>query len=373
MTADTSTNAGASTSDEDKLKAQRERQDTMIRVTAFHHEGLDRAVLLSPSFVHEPVRESIVEPFASEPTASLGILDALPREVILELCLRMSVETLFRFRQTNRLARRLISSLKSYRIVLGTSMDLVRGAMRTYAARYLTIEDLWLPMYNHKCFNCGRFAPFFFFPKALRCCYLCMTSEPQLAVASLQTFCGGTGVCPSRVAELLPVMRGLAGRYASYPRRALNPDSLVAAADGIDRFQALGLPLTIHRNERKVYNDRECLRCMLAMSMPCLDDNDNVAETGLNCKGCQLDLEWHNEPYLQGHNDRFDPRFRTYTRKGFLRHFRNCRMADEIWQDYLAGTHNLPEPKAVTEYWTSEFKSDPSSAYRFRRTYEPLR
>lgn len=80
---------------------------------------------------HDGIRLSIATPFRRTSDTGLGSLDRLPLELLDDAMLRLDVQSLCNFRQTNLRSRQTVDSLKQYQVVVLHGLNLLCASLRT--------------------------------------------------------------------------------------------------------------------------------------------------------------------------------------------------------------------------------------------------
>ena len=186
-------------------------EEEIIGSTTYHDDDQDNAVYnlnLQSSFIL--LAAMLVSSF---PAGSLGMLDQLPLEVLTMMFGFLDVPSLFLFRGVCRRAHGLVASnFKLNRIITHAATFLValsKGGM----ANQFSLDYLYSTLCSEKCESCGRFAAFFQFPTALRCCFSCLRTSERSAVTT-RTDCRNIfGFLSLQPLQPLPQFHSLPGIY----------------------------------------------------------------------------------------------------------------------------------------------------------------
>lgn len=152
-------------------------QDVLHAPMSYHRKQFDRIAIPSALREEEKVQPYIAEEFPTPPTSSLGVLACLPPEVLLLIFRDADVLACFRFRQVNRLARRVVSGLFEYGAVSRRALNALRSILRTNMGHYLSLTDVYRLLCTEDCFLCGAVGNFLSLPRAKRCCYGCLDGQ----------------------------------------------------------------------------------------------------------------------------------------------------------------------------------------------------
>ncbi|KAF1984218.1 hypothetical protein K402DRAFT_395884 [Aulographum hederae CBS 113979] len=166
--------------------------NAVLCVTSYRRRDLLLDVITSDPSVHAPVLPSISTPFSAGSRASLGALAVLPIELLQEIFLQTSIESLFRLRQTNRRIRYVVDGMHEYRRVASHALEAYRSLLRSGVATTITLRRLFGLLCQEKCVLCGEFAGFLCLVDCVRCCFHCIKKNPRLRMhelTSLELFC----------------------------------------------------------------------------------------------------------------------------------------------------------------------------------------
>lgn len=312
--------------------------DAIIRVCSYHRD-FDLVVVRSRPHDMQPVQESLQAAFETLPTADVGILDRLPVEVMSMVLRQLDICSFFHFRQVNRRARVLSSSLWEYKLVSKHGLEGLRGLLRAELAHYFTIDDLYQPLITDKCSTCGGFGGHMFLFTAERCCFTCLQLSGHCRVLTPSTFAKLAHISPSRLNRLLgPNLRTVPGIYNMMERRARRPKYLIfeeQATRALLAVSAFSEDAIRNLRSRREQPDH---RFMTATAYPCYNLENAQLERGVSCKGCQIRLELLRGDYSGNPHEVFSTR-------GFLSHFPQCVEAQDLWTESEGGTLPVNEPE----------------------------
>jgi hypothetical protein len=321
-----------------------DKQAAVLRVAAYHRRDFDRIGVNS-----DPRKQSMVQPFISEPFASpssapLGTLRHLPSEVLVEICSYLDILSSFRLRQVNRMARQVVSGTPAYRDLSTHALDSLRTALRTRIAGWILVSDLYRILCTTECSQCGLFGPLLFLPTVERCCYHCLDSSPNYRVVSLSALSKVSGVSQSQLRRLVPVISTLPGKYDILGNQYKKRLNLVAERTALQstvlqtKSPDIQHLLTIIPEPRG-RSGSIAPRCMMVTAFPSMDKASSNVQDGVSCKGCQVALETGNRDISD-----YELRDRSYSKEGFLVHFQSCEEAHKLWQASDGGTTSVIEP-----------------------------
>lgn len=106
--------------------------DAIIKTVGFGSRWYDEMAVRFPPEDHADAVSSLSQPFNRISTERLGSLDCLPLELLQDVMLRLDLQSLFRFRQSNAKAREMVGTLKEYGIIMDHVMNVVCTHFGTY-------------------------------------------------------------------------------------------------------------------------------------------------------------------------------------------------------------------------------------------------
>lgn len=330
---------------ENQIYADADVNNAVIRVAAYHRQDWDFSFIRFHPKEHAEIRTSIVEAFRTPPTADLGLLDKLPPELFNEMFLELDILSCFCFRQVNRRARDVISSIKEYEAVARYGLDSLRATLLTDIAEWFTIDDLYQILCTPACARCGCFGDFLFLHTLTRGCYDCIMFAPEYITAHLPAFCMWMDVPLESMDGLLPVVYSIPGIYTNQDRNKPNRYPLVeleAAIEAVWAAEDLKFDDGKENLVRSRIDDQMMARYMSSIAMPYLDVKTRQIHQGMNCKGCYIASV---APVIYDFQAVFGPREKVFSRGEFLKHFDSCVEAQKLWASSLGGLVPLDEPE----------------------------
>ncbi|TLD19877.1 hypothetical protein PspLS_09477 [Pyricularia sp. CBS 133598] len=312
------------------------QEEIIFALTSYVRENYDRPIISTPPGIHALVQPFITDAFSTDATTTLGRLQALPAEIIVEVCRAMDITTLFRFRQANRRARQVVSGIKAYRDTTIHALESFRAILR-FGITTFTIADLHEILYGPpECATCERFGYLLFLPTMKRCCPACIesVSTTSLSIAPVTTVAKIIGVPQRKLGKLVAFTRSLTGPFLHSEYRGSKRYKLVTW-DNVARVYPELQPKSVffpgpidnafpHVRSYKFMR----YRYMVTTFIPHMDRGSCVIERRYSCAGCGKFAE-------KGRNSAYPPRddvTACFSREGFLRHFHNCRFAQRLWR-----------------------------------------
>lgn len=333
-----------------------EEEDAIIRVATYHRHDLDQHVIHFDKREHSVVRRSIVEAFPQRPYWSVskaGLFSRLPNELLQMIMLELDMEMIFTFRQVNQAARRIIANVPEYRAIATYGLDAFVALMRTGAAKSITLRQLYQPMTERDCSNCGDFGGYLLITEARRVCYKCVVGwhrdvrRPlrgivynQLPVVPLSTFAYSAGISMGKLRKRMTVVRSLPGWYhwieASRQLR-IEYVALSQAIEAVYEHRPV-MPFVFAKEwpVRHYYQSPET--CQVTVSFPFHNPRTATVYLGLSCKGCAYDMDLYKR---RSRGDMTDNARKIYSRSGFLEHFKTCQRAQYVWTMSRRGTLSI--------------------------------
>lgn len=228
---------------------------------------------------------------------SVGQLDQLPAELLIQVLLYNDMPSLTSFRRVNRRAMELVDSVPQYAAIAKHCPDIIRAILAVEADAF-DCRVLYRTLSTSRCSTCSRFGDFLYLIDCRRVCYLCFTERPEYSPLTI-----------GRASRLLiadPTRPRVAGRQSlraaespgalRLPRRygdawtgesgifLRKPNQLFDRRAWIQDLEGFGLP-----NDGKT--SREPLRFMAIITAPYLFDSGRQADWGDFCLGCSEECD----------------------------------------------------------------------------------
>lgn len=313
--------------------------DAILDVCTYHRRDFDLVVVRSRPHETQTVLPSLQTAFEGLSTSGLGILDSLPVELLCIILHNLDLLSYFRFRHINRRARVLATKICKYQSVVQYGLEGLRGVLRAGLSKTWTIRHLYASLVCEKCELCGEFGGFLFLPTAIRCCFACVRSAPELQVMPTSTFSQVAQVSTKRLRRALgsELLHTVPGLYSMEEKRVKRPKSLVAVQGAIAKLQLLGILKEDASRALLAHKVQVNHRFMASTTLPWYDPNIDKVESGVSCKGCQVRVE---NSLVDSHQ-----RDCVFSRSGYLIHFASCPEAQELWEKSKGGTVLVKEPE----------------------------
>ncbi|KAI1197163.1 hypothetical protein F5X97DRAFT_302909 [Nemania serpens] len=312
--------------------------DKILQVCSYHRRDFDLVVIRSRPHEMQQVQASLQSAFKTLPTADLGILGRLPVELMFLTLHELDIRSFFHFRQVNRQARIISTSLWEYNHVSKHGLEGLRGVLRAELAPYLTIRDLYRPLVTDKCSKCSAFGGHLFLFTVERCCFDCLVSSAHYRVLAPSAFAKLAKISPIRLGRLSGLrLKTVPGIYNLMRTPARRPKHLIfedKATQTLLSMRAIGED-TVHKLGS--HKEQENYRFMAAVAYPYYSLEDAKLEPGISCKGCQIRRHRLHRGFIK--------RDRVFSTRGFLSHFSQCVEAQCHWTASERGTRPVDEPE----------------------------
>lgn len=221
----------------------------------------------------------------------------------------------------NKRSRYIVGSLPHYRII--NEHASVNIFLKTGAARYTTISQLYATLCLRNCELCGELGNFVYLLSCTRCCLVCLRAArfrrdsqmlPRFDTVTLAMAAKRRGLYVKALRSMVPTLR--------IPSRMQGNKSVLEV---VDESHVLGKVI-------RCFNPRtwKCVSTAAATVLPYYDESIQSINRGMQCKGCRLAVEKSTYEY---HDPRivFADRDRIYFHGGFLEHFKWCKSAQDVW------------------------------------------
>jgi hypothetical protein len=282
---------------------------------------------------HQRVAGSLTKPFG-EPRATLGDFECLPLEILWPLCVEyLDLKSVFRFRQLNRRARRVVNSTKEYQMMVTYGVTAYCALLRTNLAVHATLSLFYNIQCDSLCVACGNHGGFLFLPTMERCCYGCGLTSRQFQMHEL----------PFHRSLNLHEDTAFSSqvRHLSLSNRGQNRQSIVTT------IVAIGHARTIDERKSKLLMlpvdldtvDDKRHRFNALTALPHIDGISGKMKPTVCCVGCAslpgntVDSEW-NCFYRRTRTptpNSYSTFRKEYAGSDYLNHFKECPGASRYW------------------------------------------
>ncbi|KAI9163462.1 hypothetical protein HJFPF1_05076 [Paramyrothecium foliicola] len=159
-------------------------------------------------------------------TNGVGVLDALPLELMQAILSGLDLCSLMDFMCVNRRAEDLVNSLPQYRAINTHASGALRGILSIGTGRWITCRTLYEKLCSPGCAQCNDFASYLYLLTCKRVCFLCLsTDQIYLPLSPGRASCK-FGLDGS-VVNTLPRMKVIPGIYSPNEKKVRAPSVLV--------------------------------------------------------------------------------------------------------------------------------------------------
>ncbi|KAI5859492.1 hypothetical protein GGS23DRAFT_585652 [Durotheca rogersii] len=173
------------------------------------------------------------------PRTNLGLLDALPLELLHEILPQLDLRTLADVRRVNRRAIELVNSLPQYKAISTHARNALRGILSIETGRWITCRTLYEKLCTPGCEQCGDLGGYLYLLTCKRVCFLCISEDRLYLPLSRRRASWKFGL-DSRILNTLPRMRVIHGTYSGRRKKFCGPSVLV------DYESALHAGISLH-------------------------------------------------------------------------------------------------------------------------------
>lgn len=305
---------------------EKESEIEVIRVTSYHRRDFDLAVARTNPCHHDQVRRSLLRTINAI-SSTLGNLQALPLEIVYEICVLLDIQSLLSFRHVNRRAQQIVRTTRGYEAVITHALEALSVILKTNIASWFTLSVLFEVLCTSDCHFCGSFGGFIFLLSFMRCCFSCIREDSLPSILPLSVKKIGVKSSPGSLHSLVPTIRSLPGTY-SMDEIVRKKITQIMPAEFINR---LSLPDANERARVTQSKEKALLRYMVTTALPYLDIESGGIQNGLCCSGCQIALERAlGSTTIQPNACAL--RDKVYSYEEFMEHFRECREAQNLWE-----------------------------------------
>ncbi|KAK6951838.1 hypothetical protein Daesc_006363 [Daldinia eschscholtzii] len=313
--------------------------EKILNICSYRPHGFESAVIQPCPEKTRVVQETLQAPFKNPPVSGLGNLDRLPPELMLMVLYCLDLHSYFKFRQVNRSARVLSTSLREYKLVSKYALESLRNLFRTRLGHAFTIVDLHRTLISPGCKLCGGFGGFVFLFTLVRCCPACIQNSPKLRVIHMSALAKLARRSPNRLSRLLEVILWpVPGLYSMSGGPAIRPKRLLAEEQTVATLKSLGLLSHDSIEAIARHNGYKNQRFMAVTVLPWYDMDNAKIERGVSCKGCRFYPGFLRYPTQKDREDQD----RIFSTRDFLSHFNHCAKARKIWTKFLYEVDSSP-------------------------------
>ncbi|KAF2135474.1 uncharacterized protein K452DRAFT_293187 [Aplosporella prunicola CBS 121167] len=153
------------------------------------------------------------------PQQNLGVLDALPLELLHMMVSQLDLRTLTDFRRINRRAMQVVDSVPQYKAITTHASNALRGILAIETGRWITCETLYDKLCTAQCERCGDFGGYLYLLTCKRVCFLCLSEDGSYLPLRYSHAIKKFGITPQAV-KTLPRMRSITGIYSPNEKKS---------------------------------------------------------------------------------------------------------------------------------------------------------
>ncbi|KAF2450029.1 cyclin-like F-box [Karstenula rhodostoma CBS 690.94] len=312
----------------------------IIKTVAYHRKDFDLEVIWFPAHTPSDAASSLAADH-QKPTASLGELDKLPLELIINICWQLDIESLFRFRQVNARGQQIVNTLHEYRVIIKYALNVFLALLRTRKTPSVTLEEFYSLLCTQECSVCGKYGNLVYLPTWVRCCSSCLHSNsPATNTTSLGS-----------VKRLLSLSQDA---LQNFPRFKTLP-GIYGTTESSYKHRIICVPTQhVIAAYEKGYNEKPILSCFspphqkyaldfkACCVLPVYNPQNRQVEYGVSCAGCEVFLQ---DVVSRLHQKwAFVARDMVYSHSEYLEHFAWCEQAQLLWEE---SAHGMREPEGL--------------------------
>ncbi|UPL03643.1 hypothetical protein LCI18_014577 [Fusarium solani-melongenae] len=146
------------------------------------------------------------------PHSSLGRLDLLPPELLLEVLNLLDFQSLSRISRVSLRGKRTIEALSSYRDVMTHCPTILAALGKTQLLRFHSAALLRQVLLEEQCVSCFEFGAFLFLPTCERVCFECLLQNYAFWLTTV-TFAKRWFALTDNQLQRIPIMQSIPGSY----------------------------------------------------------------------------------------------------------------------------------------------------------------
>ncbi|KAI0449091.1 hypothetical protein F5B21DRAFT_520701 [Xylaria acuta] len=277
-----------------------------------------------------PARPSTIHRVSSRPT--LGVLDALPAELLLMILDLLDFQSLSRISRVSLHGKAVVEGLPAYRDMMTHAPKVLNALRRKRALRYHPASLLRQALRSSKCVCCSEFGAFLFLPTCERVCFGCLNQNRAFRMTTLASAGKFFGLTESQL-NRIPIIH-------STPTRPYELQRLVSAE------QVKQLVIEVHWTVENIANLMQKLQAGKITSGESRLLG-HFHETAYSEPAGRHFWRWPEKPIFEGNelNGMASIRFPYVTEAGadYGRACRGCRVTYHHYQDGLLPAKVLSE------------------------------
>ncbi|KFY13495.1 hypothetical protein V492_03235 [Pseudogymnoascus sp. VKM F-4246] len=303
----------------------REHADAIVQTTSYHNKDYDMAVIWFPESLHQSIRPSISTSFPRSPSADLGILEGLPRELLNIVIRNLDMKSLTNCRQVNLRLRQAIDLIPEYQVICTHALNTLCALLRTWLADIVSLSDFYRALCTKNCDLCSNFAGFISLPIWRRCCYGCLERRAELKMQTARGLRSQLGLSDAQISKMTE-FETLPGKYTE--------------SQSFYRYRVHVVPVEEARRLCDRVMSIDCSwQFLAACALPYYDEERRTTENGISCAGCWVSRD---SVFVTTVHSTGKTRDHVYEKDEFLEHFNKCPGAQVLWESSREGTIKPP-------------------------------
>lgn len=165
--------------------------------------------MIQPNLVDRPMPSAISRDSSS---SSIGRLDILPQELLLDVLDLLDFQSLSRLSRVSLEGKRAVEALRSYRDVMKYAPSILGALGATRLLQTHSSALLRQTLRSEKCVSCFEFGPFLFLPTCERVCFDCLHDNIALHLTTV-TFAKRCFALTDDQIGRIPILHSIPGSY----------------------------------------------------------------------------------------------------------------------------------------------------------------
>ena len=252
----------------------------------------------------------------ASPTSVIASLTTFPLEIWAHILLLADLETITTFRAVSHAARTLVDNIPRYRDIVAGFPNLLRAALCTRVASWLSVTELHHALFSTSCVNCKKSGEYIHLLSCCRICRHCLQGSKRMRPLTLAEARERYVLSPGTLA-LVPQILTIPGKYNRRPMPIGHRITLLDRATLCKMVEKQ--PPESGHSPRTIHSLAEHLPFMWALRTPWVDRKSNTAHWGYRCRPCAE------------HGSLLAEEPVTYDRQRFLEHVEACNPARNVW------------------------------------------
>lgn len=273
--------------DQTMASSTEDKDEAMLQVVGHRRMKIERDLFRFHPRDHELVRDSLREPFPTQPGSEMGTLSKLPFELLLNIFQLLDVRSHLRVRRVSRGTRQIASTTQRYREVVEHGLEAIRTILLEKPKFDPTILDLYQQLTTPYCSMCPQLGGYLSMLTIKRCCYECATGEITTDIRNIwKSLIPGTESPRGQLRRrFVPAALILSGRDLPDQPTGGSVQGMTFVAQSYEPPPEVGPPrdLRCHSKPEMLYYTS----LSNAVDFPYYDPDAAEIQHGFCCKGCR--------------------------------------------------------------------------------------